>query len=134
VRRQLQAHPGILQGTETPEYGKCVDIVTKAALREMIVPALLPLAFVILVAVIPQLGPVVLGGVLVGTIVTGLFVAIADGFFTSKPAKFHLYNASDGEKRWESDTHSMNWPIVINSDGNAIVAGSDDGTVYYFNP
>jgi len=77
VRRQLQAHPGILQGTETPEYGTCVDIVTKAALREMIVPALLPLAFVILVAVIPQLGPVVLGGVLVGTIVTGLFVAIA---------------------------------------------------------
>jgi len=77
VRRQLQAHPGILRGEETPEYGRCVDIVTKAALREMIVPALLPLAFVILVAVIPQLGPVVLGGVLVGTIVTGLFVAIA---------------------------------------------------------
>src|SRR5205823_14667655 len=58
VRRQLQAHPGILRGEETPEYGTCVDIVTKAALREMIVPALLPLAFVILVAVIPQLGPV----------------------------------------------------------------------------
>jgi len=77
VRRQLQAHPGILRGEDTPEYGTCVDIVTKAALREMIVPALLPLAFVILVAVIPQLGPVVLGGVLVGTIVTGLFVAIA---------------------------------------------------------
>jgi K(+)-stimulated pyrophosphate-energized sodium pump len=77
VRRQLQAHPGILRGEETPEYGTCVDIVTKAALREMIVPALLPLVFVILVAVIPQLGPVVLGGVLVGTIVTGLFVAIA---------------------------------------------------------
>ena len=77
VRRQLQAHPGILRGEEMPEYGTCVDIVTKAALREMIVPALLPLVFVILVAVIPQLGPVVLGGVLVGTIVTGLFVAIA---------------------------------------------------------
>src|SRR5881396_1715127 len=77
VRRQLQAHPGILTGQDAPEYGTCVDIVTKAALREMIVPALLPLAFVILVAVIPQLGPVVLGGVLVGTIVTGLFVAIA---------------------------------------------------------
>src|SRR5919201_2411521 len=77
VRRQLQAHPGILRGEDTPEYGTCVDIVTKAALREMIVPALLPLAFVILVAVIPQLGPVVLGGLLVGTIVTGLFVAIA---------------------------------------------------------
>jgi K(+)-stimulated pyrophosphate-energized sodium pump len=77
VRRQIQAKPGILTGQDTPEYGTCVDIVTKAALREMIVPALLPVAFVVLVAVIPQLGPVVLGGVLVGTIVTGLFVAIA---------------------------------------------------------
>src|SRR2546430_15757746 len=77
VRRQIQAKPGILTGADTPDYGTCVDIVTKAALREMIVPALLPLASVILVAVIPQLGPVVLGGVLVGTIVTGLFVAIA---------------------------------------------------------
>ncbi|HEY5766696.1 MAG TPA: sodium-translocating pyrophosphatase [Candidatus Udaeobacter sp.] len=77
VRRQLQAHPGIMTGKDTPEYGTCVDIVTKAALREMIVPALLPLIFVVAVAVIPQLGPVVLGGLLVGTIVTGLFVAIA---------------------------------------------------------
>jgi K(+)-stimulated pyrophosphate-energized sodium pump len=77
VRRQLTAHPGILRGEDTPEYGTCVDIVTKAALREMIVPALLPVAFVVIVAVIPQLGPVVLGGLLVGTIVTGLFVAIA---------------------------------------------------------
>ena len=77
VRRQIQAKPGILTGQDTPEYGTCVDIVTKAALREMIVPALLPLVFVIAVAVIPPLGPVVLGGVLVGTIVTGLFVAIA---------------------------------------------------------
>ena len=77
VRRQLGAHPGILRGEDTPEYGTCVDIVTKAALREMIIPALLPVAFVVLVAVIPPLGPVVLGGLLVGTIVTGLFVAIA---------------------------------------------------------
>jgi K(+)-stimulated pyrophosphate-energized sodium pump len=77
VRRQIQAKPGILTGQDTPEYGTCVDIVTKAALREMIVPALLPLVFVVAVAVIPQLGPVVLGGLLVGTIVTGLFVAIA---------------------------------------------------------
>ena len=77
VRRQLKAKPGILTGADTPEYGTCVDIVTKAALREMIVPALLPVLFVILVAVIKPLGPVVLGGMLVGTIVTGLFVAIA---------------------------------------------------------
>src|SRR6266478_1387289 len=77
VRRQLQAKPGILTGQDTPEYGTCVDIVTKAALREMIVPALLPLIFVVAVATIKPLGPVVLGGLLVGTIVTGLFVAIA---------------------------------------------------------
>jgi K(+)-stimulated pyrophosphate-energized sodium pump len=77
VRRQLQVHPGILTGQETPEYGTCVDIVTKAALREMIIPALLPVAFVVAVAVIKPLGAVVLGGMLVGTIVTGLFVAIA---------------------------------------------------------
>src|SRR6266498_4029106 len=77
VRRQLQAKPGILTGQERPEYGTCVDIVTKAALREMIVPALLPLVAVIVVASIPSLGAVVLGGLLVGTIVTGLFIAIA---------------------------------------------------------
>jgi len=77
VRRQIKAHPGIMTGQDTPEYGTCVDIVTKAALREMIVPALLPLIFVVAVAAIPQLGPVALGGLLVGTIVTGLFVAIA---------------------------------------------------------
>jgi K(+)-stimulated pyrophosphate-energized sodium pump len=88
VRRQIQAKPGILQGTDTPEYGKCVDIVTKAALREMIVPALLPLIVVLAVAFLPGLivkvvpglavsAPLMLGGVLVGTIVTGLFQAIA---------------------------------------------------------
>src|SRR5690242_4120783 len=77
VRRQLQAKPGILTGQDTPEYGTCVDSVTKAALREMIVPALLPIVFVVAAAVIKPLGPVVLVGLLVGTIVTGLFVAIA---------------------------------------------------------
>jgi K(+)-stimulated pyrophosphate-energized sodium pump len=77
VRRQLQARPGILTGQDRPEYGTCVDIVTKAALREMIVPALLPLVAVVAVAVIKPLGAVVLGGLLVGTIVTGLFIAIS---------------------------------------------------------
>jgi K(+)-stimulated pyrophosphate-energized sodium pump len=78
VRRQLAAKPGILKGTEKADYGNCVDIVTKAALREMIFPALLPVAMVVIVAAFGKvLGPVVLGGLLVGTIVTGLFVAIA---------------------------------------------------------
>ncbi len=77
VRRQLQAKPGILTGQDRPEYGTCVDIVTKAALREMIVPALLPLVAVVAVAIIKPLGAVVLGGLLVGTIVTGLFIAIS---------------------------------------------------------
>jgi K(+)-stimulated pyrophosphate-energized sodium pump len=77
VRRQIQARPGILTGEATPEYGTCVDIVTKAALREMILPALLPVIAVVIVAAIPALGKVVLGGVLVGTIVTGLFLAIS---------------------------------------------------------
>ncbi|HYR58350.1 MAG TPA: sodium/proton-translocating pyrophosphatase, partial [Chthoniobacteraceae bacterium] len=77
VRRQLQLKPGILKHTDTPDYGTCVDIVTKAALKEMILPALLPVVAVVLVAAIPALGKVVLGGVLVGSIVTGLFMAIA---------------------------------------------------------
>jgi K(+)-stimulated pyrophosphate-energized sodium pump len=74
VRRQLQSKPGILTGTQTPEYGKCVDIVTKAALKEMIIPALLPVVFVLVASFF---GYVMLGAVLVGTIVTGLFVAIS---------------------------------------------------------
>ena len=74
VRRQLAKKPGIITGTEQPEYGACVDIVTKAALHEMIIPALLPVIFVVAAAC---LGPLVLGGLLVGTIVTGLFLAIA---------------------------------------------------------
>ncbi|MET0252443.1 MAG: sodium-translocating pyrophosphatase [Terrimicrobiaceae bacterium] len=76
VRRQLKRHPGILKGTDTPEYGTCVDIVTKAALKEMIVPALLPVAAVVAVAAIPE-GMKILGGVLVGSIVTGLFMGIS---------------------------------------------------------
>lgn len=77
VRRQIAAKPGILEGTEKPDYGTCVDIVTKAALREMIMPAILPVVVVIAVAWFPFFGPKVLGGVLVGTIVTGLFMGIA---------------------------------------------------------
>ncbi len=77
VRRQLAAKPGILEGKDVPDYGTCVDIVTRAALREMIIPAILPVLVVIAVAWCPFFGPKVLGGVLVGTIVTGLFIGIA---------------------------------------------------------
>lgn len=76
VRRQVKERPGILTGTELPEYGACVDIVTKAALKEMIIPALLPILAVVLVAAAPH-GETILGGVLVGSIVTGLFMGIA---------------------------------------------------------
>ncbi len=77
VRRQLAAKPGILQGTDTPDYGTCVDIVTKAALREMIVPALIPVVAVVIVASFGMEGAKMLGGVLVGSIVTGLFMGIS---------------------------------------------------------
>jgi K(+)-stimulated pyrophosphate-energized sodium pump len=77
VRRQIAKFPGILTGEQKPEYAACVDIVTKAALREMVLPALLPVAGVLAVAAIPQLGREALGGFLMGTIVTGLFVGIS---------------------------------------------------------
>ncbi|MCX6840117.1 MAG: sodium-translocating pyrophosphatase [Verrucomicrobia bacterium] len=74
VRRQIAAKPGILNGTEIPDYAQCVGIVTSAALKQMILPALLPLIFVIGMAFV---GYQALGGVLIGTIVTGLFVGIS---------------------------------------------------------
>jgi K(+)-stimulated pyrophosphate-energized sodium pump len=74
VRRQFREKPGIMEGTELPEYGTCVSLVTKAAQREMILPALIPIVFTVVVGVISIQA---LGGLLIGVIVVGIFMAIS---------------------------------------------------------
>ena len=74
VRRQFREHPGIMEGTERPQYGPAIDIVTGSAIRSMILPAMVPILIPIVVGLI---NVKMLGGLLIGTIVTGLFLAIA---------------------------------------------------------
>ncbi len=73
VRRQFREHPGIMEGTEEPDYGRCVGIVTRTAQREMILPALLPILLTLIIGLIDEK---VLGGLLIGVIVVGFFMAV----------------------------------------------------------
>ncbi len=83
VRRQFKEIPGIMEGTGKPDYSRCVDLLTKSAIREMVIPSLLPLLVPVILVVVANLafgpggGVKALGGMLIGTIITGLFLAIS---------------------------------------------------------